>query len=125
MQQLDILNRSPRKPRAKPSRKIEHYNPPNANNNIESLALQKEANRISATANILAVKQMLLQSRHKLFDLEAAHEALATSGADTVRLNRQMGAIREVVSDIARLENDKHTMEVEFLAKYEEEDIMM
>jgi hypothetical protein len=117
--QLDILNRSPRKPRAKQSsRSIEHYNPPGVKNNGEALDLQKEANRISAAANILAVKQMLLQSRHKLFDLETTHEALAESGASKARLNRQMGAVREVVADIAQFTSDINNMEADFAAKW-------
>lgn len=68
---------------------------------------------------------MILQSRHKLFDLETTHDALQASGADTVRLNRQMGAIREVVNDIARLENDLRTLESEFVAEFEEDLVMI
>ena len=113
---LDRLNRSPaRKSTGRNS--IEHYDPANLKSTQE-FELQQEANYHAATANLLSVKHMLLQSRHKLFDLEQAHEALQDSGADKMRLERHMRNIREVVSDISQLQNEVKKMEADIEGKY-------
>lgn len=119
---LDRLNRSPRKS-AGSRRNIEHYNPPNPNSTkpkstVASLELQKEANFNAATANLLRVKQMLLQSRHKLIDLEAAFEEMEDSGVKKARLDRQTKVVREVVSHIRELEEAVEAMEADITEKY-------
>lgn len=95
------------------SRSIEHYL-----DNTEALELQKEANFNSATANLLAMKQMLLQSKHKLYDLEFAMGQLEAAGASQVRLDRQMMAVRESVGNIDILTKEVQFMEAEIGKKY-------
>lgn len=95
------------------SGRIEHYL-----DNTEALELQKETNFNSATANLLATKQMLLQWKHKLYDLEFAMGQLEAAGASQVRLDRQMMAVRESVGNIDILTKEVQFMEVEIGKKY-------
>ena len=115
-QTLDRLKKTPRKSRGQPS--IEHYTMTTASI-TPALELQKEANFNTATTNLLSLKHLLLQSKHKLFDLEYAMGELEDSNASEVRLERQMVAVRESVTSVKEIERLVKKMEEEIAQKYE------
>ncbi|KAL3804313.1 hypothetical protein HJC23_011241 [Cyclotella cryptica] len=108
--------KTPQKSRGQPS--IEHYTMMTTSS-APAFELQKEANFNTATTNLLALKHLLLQSKHKLFDLEFAMGELEDSNASNVRLERQMVAVRESVNSVKELEKLVKKAEEDIAQKYE------
>ena len=102
---------------------IEHY--PYAinatSNDTEALQLQhqKEANYNSAIANLLSLKNMLLQSKYKMHDLEHNMGKLEESGASKATIDRQMIVLREVLQNVTQLSNEVRKMEADIATKYD------
>lgn len=115
-QPFDRLNKTPRKSRGQPS--IEHYTMTTVTS-THAFKLQKEANFNRATTNLLSLKHLLLQSKHKLFDLEYSMGELEDSNASKVRLERQMGAVRESVNSVKEIERLVKKMEEDIAQKYD------
>ena len=123
---LEQLNKSPseRRKSSRNRRTIEHYNPPSPSdtkpksNDMTVVDLQREANYNTANANLLMVKSMLLQSRHKLYDMEHLFEEMEESGVKKTRLDRQMKVVREVFSHTRELEATVKTMEADIAQRF-------
>jgi hypothetical protein len=84
----------------------------------ESLELRKDANYNSAMANLLFLKQMYLQSKHKMWDIEGTYNQLKDEGASQVRLDTQMMAVREALTSMNDLAKEVSSMEAEIAKKY-------
>lgn len=84
----------------------------------QTLVLQKQANFLSAQNNLITMRNMLQQAKHKLWDLEQRHVSLKASGASAASIEMQMKAGREAMQSFKDLAKEVKRMELEIQMEY-------
>ena len=84
----------------------------------QSFILQKQANFLSAQNNLITMRNMLQQAKHKLWDLEQRTVSLKASGASSASIEMQMKAGREALQSFKDLSKEVKRIELEIQMEY-------